>query len=257
MLLNKFFELIFITTLGTSTIACGCHSTLPKKPASESRSSEVKHLIKGRILIDTDFSAPERKLIAAALKMWTDPLGDSIRMEISEDPGAEYSEMLVQQRLVLKQERVAAGITNPDDAFTDPHDSWDSFDPRTPFWSAPGCSDHAVILRLTSSDPKVRLIDQESKSTLVGLTSNSCHDKMVIIIADRIDDERGFIAVVAHELGHLFGLKHDFKRAGTLMFPDKKFAAHCVVARDVESFCDRWGCDTRGMKMTRDCAKTL
>jgi hypothetical protein len=211
------------------------------------------------VIIDPEFSGPEQELIAKGIHMWTNPLSDVLRMEISEEPNREMFETVIHQRMVLTQERSQSDIPVPEDEDTedpwvDPHDKWDSFDARTPFWdTTQGCNDRLVILRYTSDHPMVKFIekkiDPSGHGQLYGHTDNSCHRKAIILVVDRLKTSQQFSEVLAHELGHALGLRHDFEANASIMHPDDK-STHCVTRRDVDNFCSRWHCPKGRARMT-------
>lgn len=256
---TSLFLFIPVALMGTCG---GCHTSTTKtqQSALQMRVPDAP-LLKGRVIIDPEFSGPEQELIAKGIRMWTNPLSDVLQMEISDRPIQEINETMVHQRLVLTQERAASDIPMPDpndedaeDTWEDPHDKWDSFDSRTPFWdTARGCNDHIVILRYTSNNPMIRFIERKIDSSghgqLYGHTDNSCHRKAIILVVDRLKTSEQFTEVLSHEFGHALGLRHDFEANASIMHPDTK-ASRCVTRRDADAFCSRWQCSKSRPRMS-------
>lgn len=229
----------------------GCHpSTKPVETGKTQQAVQVEPIIKGRVLIDPEFSGPEKELIAKGIRMWTNPLSDVLKMEISDNPGREAFENGIMQRMILDQERSASGVPEPEegeeDTWVDPHSKWNAFDPRAPFWSqSEGCTNAVLIMRFTSDSPIVQQIEKALSSnghaTLQGHTTNACHRKAIMLVADRLNSAAEFTEVLAHEFGHVLGLRHDFESNASIMHPEDK-GTRCVTRRDVNSFCARWNC---------------
>ncbi len=258
---SKFFGSVLRTLSKASllllfpvTLVSTCSSCHPTKTAESlgkaQQAAQVEPIIKGRVLIDPEFSGPERELILRGIRMWTNPLSDVLKMEVSDNPGREAFENDMQQRMNLTQERAASGLPEPkedeEDTWVDPHSKWNSFDPRAPFWSmSEGCSSAVLILRFTSDSPVVKAVEKavsgNGHGVLYGHTNNSCHRKAIMLVADRLKTADEFTEVFAHEFGHVLGLRHDFESDVSIMHPEDK-STRCVTRRDVSSFCARWNC---------------
>ncbi len=255
------FVLVPVALISTCN---GCHPS-----AVKAKVQSVAHIaptpppdpiITSRVLIDPDFSGPERELVLKGIRMWTDPLSDVLKVEISGDPNREAFEARIHQKMVLQQERAQSNIPEPEgedeeDTWVDPHSKWDPFDPRAPFWDqAQGCDNHVMIFRHTSTDNIVKYIehkiDPSGHGTLYGHTENSCHSKAIIIVADRLKTSEQFAEVLAHEFGHVLGLRHDFEANASIMHPDDK-STHCVTRRDADAFCARWNCPKSHVRMVQ------
>lgn len=229
---------VLLMTLG----ACSsCHPSVSVRKATVTKSTLVTPIVKGRVLIDPEFSGPERKLIEQAIRMWTVPLQGMLSFEISEDPVQEFKEMLALQVMTIKQERFVAGVPDDED-FDDPHEKMDHFDPRANMWdSSQGCNDRIVVMRVLSNNERIVSMEDEEQGALLGWTDARCHKKGILIVADRIEDASHMAEVVAHEIGHMLGIKHDFQRHASVMFPGRQ-STPCVMRRDVVAFCERWRC---------------
>lgn len=228
----NFFVCLIICFLFTFN---SCHNNLVVKNTNVKK----ELIINAKAIIDTDFSSIEQNLIEKSINGWVVPLDGLAKISISESPNDELEENIIHQQLVMKQEKVDNELNN---ILVDPHDSWDPFDSRTPFWDTnEGCTDKFLILRMKSFDPIVINMEKAAGVNFLGLTNNSCHEKIIFIIIDRIKNEQEFIAVVTHEIGHMFGLKHIFEKDKSVMHP-KNYSSNCVTNYDLEMFCKRWKC---------------
>lgn len=101
------------------------------------------------------------------------------------------------------------------------------------------CVKSFFIIRVLSSDPTVKLIDNyknddsESRKGTLAYTFLGCRYKFIAIVADRILDEEMFKSVLLHELGHMWGL-HDNTKGDQSIMNGLYPMSDCITKSDIQ-----------------------
>lgn len=209
--------------------------------------AEVKQtpVLSGRVLIDGDFSGPERVAIARAVEMWVSSLNGALDLQISPNSSDEFSEMqqiIMLQRAAVMANMVAAG-KEPVDPVLDEDNPAKLLEiaQSQDFWTGKYCSNRIVVIRANSDTQRVKEAEEHGIA-LAGWSYTGCWRKFILIVGGRMDSLQNLTTTVAHELGHEFGLFHQFDGSASLMHNDQK-SAKCVMKSDLTAFCKRWKCD--------------
>jgi hypothetical protein len=230
---------VISTVIGITLLSTGCHSGFESKMANREPA-----VLRGTLLIDPDFSADERAAIEAGLNMWLKALNGSLDVDVADETMGALREAVYEMRLAT-HERIEKGLPPDEDGMA-----------RGPFWSREnGCVPKLLIIRTTSVSEDVMELEGGSGGKLLGLANPNCVRKFILIVADRMSSSAMLTRVTAHELGHMWGLWHNFKHGVSIMYPYEGVnTAPCITKADTADFCARWKCDAR--KMTpKSCEK--
>ena len=243
-----------VVILFTFFVGCVTGSSSPPKL---SLVQKQKPVLSGRVLIDADFSGPEQALIKRAVGMWVSGLNGALELQISDHSGDEFVEL--QQTIMLQRAAVMAGMVERGEEPVDPVEAED--DPTKlldimrsqEYWTGKYCTNRVVIIRASSQTPRIKEAEQ-SGVAFAGWTYTGCWKKFILIVGSRMDSEDEMVSTVAHELGHAFGLLHQFDGDKSVMHNDSH-AAKCVLRTDLEAFCKRWKCDPKSLNPVAECHK--
>jgi hypothetical protein len=100
-----------------------------------------------------------------------------------------------------------------------------------------------IIMSISPDFPEV--IGQDTYSgeeSNVGYYDTKYQVPYIGLVTSRIDD-KDYIAIVMHELGHSLGLHHNDEEPGTLMYPSLDLGARSITDSDLHHFCQIYKCD--------------
>jgi hypothetical protein len=98
------------------------------------------------------------------------------------------------------------------------------------------------VINITPDFPEV--VEQDTASEVgsnMGFYDTKYRVPYIGLIPARIDD-KDYMTVVMHELGHSLGLSHD-EEPDTLMYPSTDVGANTITDRDLQNFCKLYHCD--------------
>jgi predicted Zn-dependent protease len=85
---------------------------------------------------------------------------------------------------------------------------------------------------------------EEGSGKLLGLHTKRFVHTIIVLNTDRIPDKLEFRATLLHELGHAFGLEHNYRK-NTLMYPSDEFGALTITNEDIRQFCLIYFCNPK------------
>lgn len=193
------------------------------EPAPKTDSSK-SNLIKSHALITDSFSGLEITPISRAIKEWIRITeGDITVLPPKKSDGVFYNKLLRGEGDVAISSLAISYLNESSEK------PWDS-----------DCNNTFYILRTTSRDPVVKLLDNvkssENENENVGIlafTYTGCFLKYIVVVADRIDDEKVLYETMLHELGHMWGLLDNEKGDKSVMngmYP----MSTCITKEDLE-----------------------
>ena len=203
-------------------------------------------------------------LIIKALKEWETTTNGAIKLNVSDDPVAEYKELQIHRRHeAIKKQKENQSLKSPsvkrdkkqadnsEQEQTEETVEYDDGDDgvalqQSDFWNVQkGCSDKLTILRVTSEHPMIN--GSEGINHYMGLSHPFYKFKWVMLVVDRLQTVRAFEETIVHELGHSFGLKHSFVKKSGVMYVNLEQTL-CVTKYDTDHFAVRWKLDA--LKLT-------
>lgn len=163
------------------------------------------------LVIDREFSGPERALLIDGFKDW---------------------------------ERDTHGVVK----FTVSSHAYDSKADVVPEVKKGECTYDVYVTRVMSSSKSVKSVDSRIEGLALGFTTSTCAARSVSMVYDRLKDPKLFRQVATHEAGHLIGLDHIPVPMESVMFPSVDKATPCATRLDMAQLCLLYECDYRSMK---------
>ena len=111
-------------------------------------------------------------------------------------------------------------------------------------------NDSLFIIRVYSDDERIMTIDNQYFTKItqlhtVGLYHGDDYIPTIFLVEDRLD---GHIkAITTHELGHALNLDHNDSK-DSIMYLDIGEGSKRITKRDVDTFCELYGCDSDRFK---------
>ena len=198
--------ILFITFVGVLSAA--------EKP---SRDPKKSHLLTTHALITSDFSGVEAIHIANAIRSWMKETSNDITVLPPEQSDSMFYEMLIRGSTSIISNMA---LTYPDEN----KDPW-----------AEDCRNNFYIIRTTSRDPLVKALDNrdnDSASGVLAFTYLGCFFKYIVVVADRMNDEKLLYTTMLHELGHMWGLS-DNERGQLSVMNGYYPMAPCITKADL------------------------
>ncbi len=103
-----------------------------------------------------------------------------------------------------------------------------------------------VFMSISQDHPEIMILDTESDGETLGYFDISSKIPLIYLVSERLED-KNYVAVVLHELGHALGLEHneDLDGIGTLMYPNISLAAPHITSYDLNNFCKLYHCNLK------------
>ncbi len=152
--------------------------------------------------IDPLFGSIERQIIINALKEWEVATNYMIVWTVSDWPDSSE---------------------HPEDIFKDSDNK------------------HLMIYRSLSIDPEIIDIETKEGHGIAGYAFHYKHSQVeyILLIVDKLANERSFRIVTLHEIGHNLGLPHS-EEYGTLMHAKKLYHASGITSSDLNDLWKIW-----------------
>lgn len=164
------------------------------------------------LMFDEDFTVRERVLIMEGVEQWAEASNGRIIYEVIDHTPEAASELM------------------------GTHVGW-----------VDRCIDVIEVTSVLSNDPRVVAHDEPKTTTkTLGFARHSkCSISSIWLVSDRLNGDRAWRWVAAHEFGHAIGLDHVKNRRAVLYRTFTDISSDCITRWDIEELCDDIVCDLR------------
>lgn len=179
----------FATVLALVLAFVGALSAAEKPSRDPSKS----HLLTAHALITDGFSGLELLPLSNAIRTWMKETSNDIVVLPPEQSDSFFYKTLLRGEGDSAISDIA--LSYLDDSKLNP-------------WRE-GCRNTFYVIRTTSRDPLVKVIDDRDGDPSTGVlafTYPGCLFKYIVIVADRMESEEFMYGTMLHELGHMWGL---------------------------------------------------